>query len=66
MELDHISIIGRALTGRKVSNDQLDRSVAVLSDRLDHLKQLHSCFSSVAFSPDMEALVREKKIMAVS
>lgn len=62
----HFRILGRSLSGERPVDEQTYASVAVLSERLEHLKKHRDLFAGIEFSPDVEALRRHAPAMTVS
>jgi len=59
-------ILGRSLSGERPVDEQTHASVAVLNERLEHLKKHSGLFAGIEFSPDVEALRRHTPAMTVS
>ena len=62
----HFRILGRSLSGERPVDEQTYACVAVLSERLEHLKAHGSSFAGIEFSPDVEGLRRHAPAMTVS
>ncbi len=62
----HFCILGRSLSGERPVDEQTHASVAVLNERLEHLKKHSGLFAGIEFSPDVEALRRHTPAMTVS
>lgn len=52
-----IEKVSDVISGRSSLNDETFCSIAILSDRLEKLKEMSPVFADVSFSEDMEALV---------
>ncbi len=49
--------VSDVISGRSSLNDETFCSIAILSDRLEKLKEMSPVFADVCFSEDMEAMV---------
>ena len=63
---NHYQVVAESLAGEKEVDEQTFASLAVLSERLERLKQLDDVFSGVAFSSAIEKLLTQKDLLAVS
>ena len=52
----HFQIVARSLNGEREIDEQTFASLAVLAERLEHLKRTDKAFSKVAFSAGVERL----------
>ena len=68
MELysDHCQIVRDGLSGRATVDEQTLASVAVLGERLEHVRKLGGKFSQIEFSPAVEQLKTRSSGLAVS
>ncbi len=57
----HCQVVGASLTGRRPVDEQTYASVAVLSERLERLRQ-SPLFAGVKFSPQVETLQRHAEV----
>jgi len=62
---DHYRIVNESLSGNREFDDQTLSSLAVLGERLDRVKHLHSQFDGISFSLDVEAVKSRKNLVAV-
>ncbi len=53
---NHFQIVARSLNGEREIDEQTFASLAVLAERLEHLKRTDKAFSKVAFSADVKRL----------
>ena len=53
---NHFQIVARSLNGEREIDEQTFASLAVLTERLDHLKRTEKVFSKVAFSADVKRI----------
>jgi hypothetical protein len=60
----HCEVVGASLTGKRPVDGKTYASVAVLSDRLERLRQSR-LFAGVAFSPHVEQLRQHAEAVAV-
>ena len=65
MNNNYCEIVQASLSGERPIDEQTFASVSVLSERLERLKGLGSCFSGVAFSPAVKKLQKQKVRLAV-
>ncbi len=63
---NHYRVVAESLAGEKEVDEQTFSSLAVLSEKLERLKQLDDVFSGVAFSSAVEKLLTQKDLLAVS
>jgi hypothetical protein len=63
---NHYRVVAESLAGEKEIDEQTFASLAVLSEKLERLKQLDDAFSSVAFSSAIEKLLTQKDLLTVS
>lgn len=57
---NEIEMLRQGLTGQRPVDDAVLTSAAILSDRLEMLKQSSSLFEAVSFSPEVEAMMAEQ------
>jgi hypothetical protein len=62
---NHCQVVKRSLCGEREADEQTFASLAVLSERLEHLKELDSVFSKVEFSPAVKQLKEQQDAIAV-
>jgi len=60
----HCQVVGASLTGKRPVDGQTCASLAVLSDRLERLRQ-SPVFAGVTFSPHVERLRQRVEVVAV-
>ncbi len=60
----HCQVVGASLTGKRPVDEKTYSSVAVLSDRLERLRQ-SPLFAGIAFSPDVEELRQHAEAVLV-
>ncbi|MGB2809581.1 MAG: hypothetical protein WBC22_17700 [Sedimentisphaerales bacterium] len=65
MDLNHCQIVGKSLAGEREVDEKTFTSLAILSERLQHLKDVDKIFSSVTFSPEVRELKARKRAVAV-
>ena len=61
----HCQIVGRSLADEKAVDEQTFASLAILSERLQHLKDVDKIFSSVTLSPEVRELKAQQRAVAV-
>lgn len=57
----HCQVVGASLSGKRPVDDKTYASVAVLSDRLERLRQ-SPLFAAVTFSPQAEQLRQQAEV----
>ena len=57
----HCQVVGASLTGKRPVDEQTYTSVAVLSERLERLRQ-SPLFAGVTFSPQVKRLRRHSEV----
>ena len=65
MELHEIQIVGESLCGQREIDEQTYASVSILAERLERVKNFGKGFSEISFSPEVEALTKQKIATAV-
>ena len=55
---NHFQIVARSLNGEREIDEQTYSSLAVLTERLEHLKRSDKTFSRIAFSAGVKKLER--------
>jgi hypothetical protein len=53
---DHYEVVKESLSGKRIVDEQTLASVAVLGERLEHVRKMGGKFSSIGFSPAVERL----------
>ena len=62
---NHCRIVAESLAGKREVNEQIFASLAILDERLEHLRKLDESYSGVTFSPDAAKLLSQKNAVAV-
>jgi hypothetical protein len=65
MYQDHCEVVKDSLSGKRTIDEQTLASVAVLEERLGHVRKLGGKFSSIRFSPAVEQLKTHTSKVAV-
>jgi len=65
LNTDHHKIVKDSLSGRRETDEQSFASLAVLEDRLEHIKRLGGGFDEIAFSSAVEGLKKQRNKVAV-
>jgi hypothetical protein len=63
---NHCQIVEKSLCGEREADEQTFASLAVLSERLERLKELDIAFREVEFSSAVEQLKEQQNAIAVS
>lgn len=56
MDADHFGILNACIHEKAVVDDRALASMAILQERMTHLKQTHGLFADLSFSPQLEQL----------
>lgn len=62
---NHCQIVRDSIAGNRAVDEKTFASLAVLTERLQHLKNSDALFKDVTFSPDVRKLVGQKYQIAV-
>jgi len=65
MNPNHFQIVEKSLSGERAVDEQTFASLAILNERLGHLKKLDKIFGNVTFSRDVRGLARRKNVVGV-
>jgi len=65
MNSNRCQIVRESLTGERAVDEETFASLAVLSERLERLKELGEGFSDVAFSAAVEKIRSQENVAAV-
>ena len=63
---NHCRIVTESLAGKREVNEQTLASLAILDERLEHLRKIDESFSGITFSPDAAKLLRQKNAVTVN
>ena len=63
---NHCRIVNESLNGEREVDDHTFAALAVLCERLEHLKKLDEAYSGITFSPSVEAMQKRAKTVRVS
>jgi hypothetical protein len=61
-----VRIVGECLSGERPVDEQTCTSVAVLTERLERLRQSNSLLADIGFSPHVKKLQRQVESLVVS
>jgi hypothetical protein len=61
-----IEVLRQGLYGQRPVDEDVAASAALLAERLGRLKAINPLFETVAFSPDIEAMMASSLAMAVN
>lgn len=64
MDSNHCRIVTESLAGKRKVDEHTFAALAILSERLEGVKQFGDAFAGISFSPEAEKL--QKKIKAVA
>ncbi|MEN6385110.1 MAG: hypothetical protein ABFD79_07905 [Phycisphaerales bacterium] len=65
-DIDHCTTVQLSLCGQRPADEQTFASINILADRLRNLKKINSAFANVEFSPQVQALIEQESILAIS
>jgi len=65
MESDYCKIVAESLQGERDIDELAFASLAILTERLNRLKELNPIFSEITLSSDAKKLARQKNAVAV-
>ena len=65
-DIDHCMTVSESLSGKRPADEQTFASISILADRLQTVHELHPCMLSVEFSPQVQALIEQESILAIS
>ena len=62
---NHCRIVAESLAGKREVSEQTFASLAILDERLGHLRKLDKAFSGITFSPFAAKLLSQKNTVTV-
>ncbi len=65
-DIDHCATVQGSLTGKRPTDEHTFASINILADRLRNVQRLHPGLLSVEFSPQVQALIEQESILAIS
>jgi len=65
VDVNHCQIVEKSLSGEREVDEETFASLAILTERLEHVKKLGKQFSGVTFSSAVEKLAAERESIAV-
>jgi hypothetical protein len=65
-DIDHCTTVQQSLCGQRAADEQTFASINILAEKLRNLKKLHPAFANVEFSPQVQALVEQESVLAIS
>jgi hypothetical protein len=65
-DIDYCATVQESLTGARPTDEQTFASINILADRLRNVHKLHPSFMGVEFSPQVQALIEQESILAIS
>jgi hypothetical protein len=65
MESNHCEIVARSLADEREVDEQTFASLAILTERLEHLKKLDKAYSGVKFSSSVRKLQARRDAVAI-
>jgi hypothetical protein len=65
-DIDHCTTVQQSLTGKRLTDEHTFASINILADRLQNVHKLHPSLLGVEFSPQVQALIEQESILAIS
>jgi hypothetical protein len=65
-DIDRCKVVMESLSGQRPTDEQTFASINILSDRLQNVRKVHRSLIDVEFSPQVQALVEQEAILAIS
>jgi len=65
-DLNHCRIVSGSLAGERAIDEQTFASLAILSERLNRLKNLDKVFSGIRFSPHVKKLQAQRNTVPIA
>lgn len=65
-DIDHCTTVQESLTGQRPADEQTFASISILADRLRTVRKLHPSLFNVEFSPQVQALIEQESVLAIS
>jgi hypothetical protein len=65
-DIDHCATVQASLIGGRPTDDHTFASINILADRLRNVQKLYPRLSGVEFSPQVQALIEQESILAIS
>ncbi len=62
---NHCRVVAGSLVGEREVDERTFASLAILGERLEHLKKIDETFSGIEFSPAAVELQKQKNTLAV-
>lgn len=66
MELNHCQIVTESLSGQRATDEQTFAAMAVLTERLERVKQMDEVFAGIGFSPAAQELLSRDNPLPVA
>jgi len=65
-DIDHCKVVTESLTGQRPADEQTFTSINLLAERLQAVRKIHRRLVDVEFSPQVQALVEQESLLAIS
>jgi hypothetical protein len=66
MDIDCCEVVSQSLTGLRPTDEQTFNSINLLADRLHTVRKAHPRMAGVEFSPQVQALIEQESLLAIS
>jgi hypothetical protein len=64
--IDHYQVVSQSLAGQRPTDEQTFASINLLSERLESVHKVHRRLVDVEFSPQVQALIEQESLLAIS
>ena len=65
-DIDHCKVVMESLAGKRPTDEQTFASINLLSERLESVRKIHRSMMNVEFSPQVQALIEQESLLAIS
>lgn len=65
-DVNHYEVVSQSLTGQRPADEQTFNSISLLADRLQAVRKGHPRLAGVEFSPQVQALIEQESLLAIS
>ena len=65
-DIDHCKVVSQSLAGERPTDEQTFTSINLLAERLQTVQKVHRRLIDVEFSPQVQALIEQESLLAIS
>lgn len=65
-DIDYCEVLSQSLTGLRPTDEQTFNSINLLADRLQTVRKAYPRLAGVEFSPQVQALIEQESLLAIS